>query len=105
MLELIVLTGRALALVCHGVLSQNSIEPSRDSMIVAEEPAHARATMDVTVCTRWSETFRRKGINAKGRAINDVEVFDNGKYSHHTRSSTKARSGFSKSRVQQINEH
>ena len=47
--------GRDLMVVnraCESVLSKNSIEPSRDSMIVAEEPAQPRAALDGTDHTR-----------------------------------------------------
>jgi hypothetical protein len=38
-------------------------------MIVAEEPARARAAMDVTVRTRWGETFWRNEPIVKALVI------------------------------------
>jgi len=42
------------------VLSENSIEPSRGSMIVTEEPTKSLAAMDGAVSTRRCEAFWRK---------------------------------------------
>ena len=39
------------------VLSENSIEPLRGSMIVTEEPTKSLAAMDGAVSTRWCEAF------------------------------------------------